>query len=84
MPHGGAGGDYQVIMTFANPVSSIGGMSIMSSNGLASGTRSVSGTVVTVNLSAVANAQTLGITLLNVTEGPNFGNVFIPDGRARG
>jgi hypothetical protein len=73
---GGAGGNHQVVVVFTTPVS-VGGLSIMSSDGMASGTRSVSGATVTVNLSAVANAQTLGITLLNVSNGSTTGDVVI-------
>ncbi len=75
----GAGGTYQVIVTFANPVS-VSGLSVMSSDGLAGGTRSVNGAVVTVDLTAVADAQTVGITLINVNDGIRSGDVFIPFG----
>jgi hypothetical protein len=71
------GPNYQAIVTFAAPVT-VGGLSIMSSDGQASGTRSVNGPVATVNLTAVANAQTLGITLLNVNDGSATGDVFVP------
>jgi len=40
----------------------------------------VSGAVVTVDLAAVANVQTLGITLINVNDGVRVGDVFIPLG----
>ena len=76
---GGAGGNFQVLVTFTAPVT-VGGRSIMSRDGLATATYSVSGAVVTLNLSAVANAQTLGITLLNVSNGTTSNNVFIPMG----
>ncbi len=76
----GAGFDgYQVIVTFANNVT-VGGVTVTSSNGLATATRSVSGGVVTVDLSAVANAQTLGITLTNTNDGTATGDVPIPMG----
>jgi hypothetical protein len=52
----------------------------MSSDGLAGGTHSVNGAVVTVDLTAVANAQTVGITLINVDDGSIAGDVFIPLG----
>ena len=71
------GGNYQVLVTFANPVS-VGGVSVMSNNGMATATRSVSGSVVTVDLAAVANAQTVGITLTNVNDGANAGDVLVP------
>jgi hypothetical protein len=73
----GAGGSYQVLVTFTTPVT-VGGTSIMSRDGLATATHSVSGAVVTLNLSAVANAQTLGITLLNVSNGSTTNNINIP------
>jgi hypothetical protein len=75
----GAGGSYQVLVTFTTPVT-VGGTSIMSRDGLATATHSVSGAVVTLNLSAVANAQTLGITLLNVSNGSTTNNITIPMG----
>jgi hypothetical protein len=71
------GPNYQVIVTFTAPVT-VGGLSIMSRDGQAAGTRSVNGAQVTVNLTAVANAQTLGITLLNVNDGSATGDVFVP------
>ena len=76
---GGAGGNYQVIVTFANPVS-VSGLSVMSSNGLAGGTQTVNGAIVTVDLTAVANAQSVGITLINANDGLIAGDVFIPLG----
>ena len=71
----GAGGTHQVLITFVNPVS-VGGVSVSSIDGQATATQSVNGSVVTVNLSSVANAQTVGITLTNVSTGPDTGNVF--------
>lgn len=73
---GGAAGNFQVLVTFATPVT-VGGLSVMSRDGMASGTTTVSGTLVTVNLTAVANAQTLGITLVNVNNGNGSANVAI-------
>ena len=76
---GGAGGNHRVVVTFATPVT-VDGVSIMSRDGLASGAQSVSGAAVTVDLAAVANAQTLGISLLNVSNGTDTGDVFVPMG----
>lgn len=45
---------------------------------MAAAARSVSGASVTLDLSAVANAQTVGITLLGVNNGSTTGDVFIP------
>jgi hypothetical protein len=71
------GPNYQVIVTFTAPVTA-GGLSIMSRDGQASGTRSIDGAVATVNLTGVVNAQTLGITLLGVNDGSATGDVFVP------
>jgi hypothetical protein len=71
------GPNYQVLVTFTAPVT-VGGLSIMSRDGQAGATHSVNGAVVTVNLTGVANAQTLGITLLNVNDGSATGDVFVP------
>ena len=73
---GGAGGNHQVIVTFATPVS-VGGLTVSSVNGLANATKSVTSNVVTLNLSGVANAQTLMIKLSNVSNGGTMGDVVI-------
>ena len=70
---------YQVIVTFANPVT-VGGIDVASSNGLADATVSASGAVVTVELTFVANAQTLAINLRDVNDGATTGNVPFPMG----
>src|SRR5690242_645637 len=41
---------------------------------------SVNGAVVTVNLTKVTNAQTITISLTNVSDGTNAGNVSLPVG----
>ena len=77
---GGAGfNTHQVIVTFANTVT-VGGVSVASSDGMAAATQSVSGAVVTVNLTAVADVQTITITLANVNDGTTTGDVVIPMG----
>ena len=70
-------GRYQVLVTFADPVS-VGGVSVTSSDGKATATQSVNGTVVTVDLAMVANAQTVRINLLQVNDGIGTGDVVIP------
>lgn len=70
---------HQVVVTFPNPVS-VGGVTVTSSNGLATATQTTSGAVVTISLAAVADQQTLMITLTGVTDGVNTGNVTIPMG----
>jgi hypothetical protein len=76
---GGANGIHRVMVTFTGPVA-VAGTSITSSDGQASGVQSVNGSIVTVDLRAVGNAQTLGITLVNVSNGTDAGDVFIPMG----
>ena len=73
---GGASGDHQVVATFAAPVT-LNSASISSGTGTVSST-TVSGNEVVVNLTSVANAQTLVITLLAVNDGSNTGDVSIP------
>jgi hypothetical protein len=74
---GGPGGNYQVLVTFKRSVS-VGSVSVTSRDGLATGTATASGGVVTVDLAQVANAQTAMITLVNVNDGINTSNVSIP------
>jgi hypothetical protein len=73
----GTNGAYQLIATFANPTT-LEGVTVTSRDGLATATQTVTSGVVTINLSGVANAQTLGVTLRGVSEGPNLGDVAIP------
>jgi hypothetical protein len=74
---GGAGENYQIVVTFARPVS-VSGVGVTSTDGKALATGTVAGAVVTVNLAAVANMQTAMITLTNVNDGLGTGNVSIP------
>lgn len=81
---GGVNGDHKVIISFANAVS-VGGTFVASSDGQAMvSSFSVNGPLVTVNLTKVTNAQTLTITLTNVSDGPNHGNVSLPMGVLEG
>lgn len=74
---GGGGRNHQVVVTFASPVT-VGGVGVTSSDGTATGTQTVSGANVTINLASIANAQIVGITLTNVNDGANVGDVAIP------
>jgi hypothetical protein len=75
---GGVNGDHKVIISFANNIS-VGGASVASSDGQAMvSSFSVNGPLVTVDLTKVTNAQTLTITLTNVSDGTNTGNVSLP------
>ena len=75
----GVGGSHQVVVTFTTPISA-NGVSVMSQDGLAGATLTSSASVVTVNLTNVANAQTLGITLVQVSNGSTTADIFIPMG----
>jgi len=68
---------HQMIVTFANSVT-VSGVTVQSIDGLATATETVSGGVVTVNLSNVTDSQTITVTLTNVNDGTNLGDVAIP------
>jgi len=72
---GGASNAHQVVITFANSVS-VGGVTVSSGTGTVQGF-TVNGTVVTVNLTGVANAQRLVLDLTNVNDGTNIGDAFV-------
>ena len=77
-----SGKDFHVRVTFAVPVT-VSGVTVSSSDNLATATESVSGKVVNVQLHKVSNAQTIAITLLNVTEvsdTTHTGDVSVPMG----
>ena len=77
---GGANGNHTIIISFANAVT-VGAASVASSDGMAMvSSFSVNGPVVTVNLTKVTNAQTITISLTNVSDGTNTGNVSLPVG----
>lgn len=73
---GGASSSYEMIVTFANPVT-FAGAGVTSGTGSVSSS-SVNGSQITVDLTGVANAQTLVVTLSGVSDGLNTGNVTIP------
>jgi D-serine deaminase-like pyridoxal phosphate-dependent protein len=67
---GGANGDYTMIFTFANPLTSVGGASVTSGTGSVSGGNIDSNDAhnYIVNLTGVTNAQTITVNLNNVTD----------------
>lgn len=77
---GPVSGNHSVIVTFAAPVTVTSATVTPGAGGTASvsGTPTVNGNQVTVNLSNVSNAQTLSINLLGVSDGANSGNVAVP------
>jgi len=86
---GGGSNDYQIVVTFANPVAVSGrpqatvtsGSATIGTGGVANGGAvGVSGSVVTVPLTNVTNAQFIEVKLTSVNDGVNFGDVVIPMG----
>jgi hypothetical protein len=73
---GGASNSYQVVVTFAHPVS-LSGASVTSGAGSVS-SATVNSNQVFVNLNGITSGQTIGITLASVNDGLNTGNVVIP------
>ena len=74
---GGASGNHQVVVTFPVAIT-LGGVSVVSSDGMAYATESVNNQIVTIDLQEVANAQTLMITLANLSDGPNTNDLSFP------
>ncbi len=86
---GGATNDYQLVITFGAPVTVTGspqsqvtsGTGQVGTGGVSNGgVVSVSGSVVTVTLTSVANTQRMAVTLFGVNDGTNIGDVVIPMG----
>lgn len=73
---GGVNGDYQVVVTFAAPVT-LNSASVTSGTGSVSNV-SVVGNQVFVDLTGVANAQAIAITLFGVNDGSGSGDVMVP------
>lgn len=73
---GGANGDHTLVFTFDGDISSIGGVTVTSINGMATAdTPIITGGVVTVNLHHVANAQKLIVTLASINAPGNNASV---------
>jgi phosphatidylinositol-3-phosphatase len=73
---GGVSGDYQMVITFATPVT-FAGAQLTQGTGSVSST-STTGNQVLVNLTGVTNAQTIQVTLLAVNDGTATNNLTIP------
>jgi hypothetical protein len=74
--NGGANGNYQLVVTFLNPISAVAGGSVTSGTGHVDSV-SVSGSNVTINLSGVTTAQRLVVTLTGVNDGTTVGTAVI-------
>jgi WD40-like Beta Propeller Repeat len=75
---GGPSGDHQVVITFAGPVTFASAIVTSGAGSVASAT--ANGNKITVNLTGVVNAQTIMVTLFNVNDGVNTGDVAVPMG----
>ena len=69
-------GDYELIVTFVNPIAAVGGASVTSGTGTVTSV-SVSGSTVTIILSGVSNAQRVAVTLTGVNDGTTIGTATI-------
>lgn len=76
---GGSGGDYQLVVTFYNPVT-FTNAAVTAGTGFVVSTSGNGTTLVTVNLSGVANAQIISVALFNLNDGVNTTNLVIPMG----
>src|SRR5438270_5513859 len=74
--NGGPSGNHTIVITFPGPIQSVGSASC----GGQSASTNTTGSVVTVNCTGVPNATDIAITLSNVSDGTNVGNVSIPMG----
>jgi RHS repeat-associated protein len=77
--NGGPNGNYQLVFTFPNYVTMTGGASVTSGAGAVSGT-TVTGPVIGVSLTGVTNSQFITVTLTNISDGTNSGNVSVTMG----
>jgi hypothetical protein len=73
---GGGGGNYQLIVTFVNPISAVAGATVTSGTGMVD-SFSANGSIVTINLSGVTTAQRLVVTLNGVNDGTTVGTATI-------
>jgi hypothetical protein len=82
---GGTAENYNIVFTFASPVMINGSTTPPASAATVTGigtvtSITVTGSVVTVNLTGVDNQQTITVTLNNVSDGINSGNVAVQIG----
>jgi hypothetical protein len=78
---GTASNNHKVVVTFPVPITGISGATVTPGSGgtaSVSGSPVVNGSIVTVNLTNVSNAQTLIIHLLSVSDGTRTANIDVP------
>lgn len=78
---GASPNQHQMIVNFVSPITigAGGTVSVTSGTGTVS-SYALSGSQATINLSGVTNAQRIAVTLSNVNDGTNTGNVAVPMG----
>ena len=76
---GGATGDYQIVVSFGGPVT-FTTAAVMSGNASVSNTSGSGSNTATINLTGVANAQTVVVQLNNVSDGTTTANVAVEMG----
>ncbi len=74
---GGAGGNYQMVVTFANPTT-FGGAGVTGGDGSVSSATGNGTTTLTVNLVNVSDDQTINVTLGSVNDGTTTADLQIP------
>ena len=77
---GGANGDYQIVVTFAVPVTLSGANAVPATGGTATvvGSPVVTSNQVTINLTNVSNAQRFNINLVGVNDGTTTRDISVP------
>jgi hypothetical protein len=76
---GGPANDYQIVFTFPSSVT-FGSASVTAGVGLVSGSSGSGTTTAIVNLTGVANAQRITVTLSNVNNGTDAGDIAVQVG----
>jgi hypothetical protein len=74
---GGASGDYQILVAFANAVT-FNSVSVTTGTGSVSSTNGSGTNAIAVNLTGVSNAQTITVTLFGVSDGTTTRDLAIP------
>jgi hypothetical protein len=74
---GGSTNDYQVVLTFASAVT-FDNATVTSGTGTVSNSSGSGTTEVALNLTGIANAQTITLTLFGVNDSTNSGDVSVP------
>jgi hypothetical protein len=79
---GGAQGNFTLVLRFTNKVNSVGSASVTTGVGSVSGTPTINGNTMTVNLTGVANAQKIVVTVSDVTDayGRTLAKATVPVG----